>query len=53
MTILNFPDSPQVGDIFSAEDKSWVWTGTVWDSVGTAASSGGSTNLALSWWLGV
>lgn len=53
MAILNFPDNPQVGDIFSSGDKSWAWTGSVWDSIGSSQTSGGSTNLALSWWLGV
>lgn len=33
MTALNFPDSPIVGDTFSAGGRTWQWTGATWDIV--------------------
>ena len=29
---MDFPNSPVVGQIFSSGSRSWVWTGTTWDS---------------------
>ena len=31
---IDFPNTPEIGDIFSAENSSWVWTGEAWDSYG-------------------
>ncbi len=28
---INFPDTPQVNDVFSVNDKTWKWTGTEWE----------------------
>ena len=33
MAAINFPDSPTVNDQFSADDRTWKWTGVVWESV--------------------
>jgi hypothetical protein len=35
MTAINFPDTPEDGDVFSAGDRSWTWndTNSVWESV--------------------
>jgi len=33
MPTLNFPDAPELDEIFSSGDRSWFWTGTVWKSV--------------------
>ena len=32
MSTINFPDSPQINDEFTAEDRTWIWDGTVWNS---------------------
>lgn len=32
---LDFPNSPTVGQIFSAAGRQWIWNGTTWDSAGT------------------
>lgn len=37
MTALNFPDSPLVGDTFSAGGRTWQWTGTTWDILTSGA----------------
>jgi hypothetical protein len=29
---INFPDSPSLDDVFTAEEKYWVWNGTTWSS---------------------
>lgn len=34
MAVINFPDSPAVNDQFSTNDRTWKWTGVVWESVG-------------------
>ena len=31
---MDFPNSPVVGQVFSSGSRSWVWTGTTWDSPG-------------------
>jgi hypothetical protein len=28
---VDFPDNPQIGDIFTSGTIQWIWTGTVWD----------------------
>jgi hypothetical protein len=33
MTAINFPDTPTIGDTFTAGDFIWEWNGTVWKSV--------------------
>jgi hypothetical protein len=32
MSTINFPDSPQINDEFTAGDRTWIWDGTVWNS---------------------
>jgi hypothetical protein len=29
---IDFPDTPTVGQIFTAGDASWIWNGSVWNS---------------------
>jgi hypothetical protein len=33
MTAIDFPDTPTIGDTFTAGDFTWEWNGTVWKSV--------------------
>lgn len=33
MTAIDFPNSPQVNDTFTASGRTWKWTGTVWVTV--------------------
>jgi hypothetical protein len=42
MAALNFPASPDVNDVFTANGKSFVWTGTSWANIssGYAGSQG-------------
>jgi len=45
MPALSFPASPTVGQTYSANGRTWSWTGYAWELV--AASSGGSGEDAL------
>jgi hypothetical protein len=40
MSTLNFPDSPDIDDIYSLSDRSWKWTGVVWESVAGLGPTG-------------
>ncbi len=42
---INFPDSPAINDIFTAGDRTWIWTGTVWNSV--VSSTGGGASVTV------
>lgn len=33
MANINFPDSPTIGQLFSFEERSWLWNGSTWDAV--------------------
>jgi hypothetical protein len=33
MTAINFPDNPDVDDLFTVNDRTWKWTGSTWDTV--------------------
>jgi hypothetical protein len=33
MTAINFPDSPTVNDLFTVNDRTWKWSGSVWNTV--------------------
>lgn len=35
MTAINFPNSPQVNDVFTVGERSWKWTGIAWDALVT------------------
>ena len=41
MASINFPDSPSVNDIFTAGDRSWRWTGIVWQTVTSVVGAQG------------
>lgn len=32
---INFPNTPTIGDTFTAAGRQWTWGGSSWDSVGT------------------
>ncbi len=35
MAAIDFPNNPQVNDLFTVGDITWKWDGTVWRSQGT------------------
>jgi len=44
---VNFPDSPSVGQTFTAGSRTWTYTGTVWQVVPVSAAGnvdGGKAN---------
>lgn len=49
MTAVDFPNSPSLGQTYSVNNRTWIWTGTTWDAqvspVGVA--SGGTTGQVL------
>jgi hypothetical protein len=40
---IDFPSSPTVGQVFSSSGRSWVWTGSTWDSPSSATAALGLT----------
>ena len=38
MTVLDFPNSPDIGDKFIISGKAWIWTGVVWEIFGSVSS---------------
>ena len=40
MTAINFPDSPQLDDEFTAGGKTWTWDGSTWGLAGIAGPQG-------------
>lgn len=52
MPVLDFPDAPTVGQIFTADTKSWTWTGSVWNATGSSSGTpgvpGGSASVVVS-----
>jgi hypothetical protein len=45
MPALSFPASPTVGQTYSANGRTWTWTGAAWELV--AASGGGSLSATV------
>jgi hypothetical protein len=45
MAALNFPTSPALNQVFTANGKSWRWDGIAWKSFNTLSTSGGGTGL--------
>jgi hypothetical protein len=43
MAAIDFPDSPEVNDIFTAGDRSWKWNGIAWQTVTTRIGATGPT----------
>jgi hypothetical protein len=40
MAVIDFPDSPSVEDTYTVGDRTWRWTGAVWESVPTPGPTG-------------
>lgn len=40
MAALNFPNSPQINDFYSANNRIWKWNGTTWQSQGITGYTG-------------
>jgi len=40
MTAIDFPNSPQVNETFTVGERTWKWTGSVWDVVVTTVVTG-------------
>ena len=51
MAIL-FPTSPTVGQVFSSGGRSWVWTGSTWDSPSSATAALSGLTLVKSQTIG-
>lgn len=39
MATLNFPSSPSLNQIYSANNKSWIWDGVAWNPYGGTSSA--------------
>jgi len=37
---IDFPNSPEIDDIFTQNSRAWIWNGTTWDTVQTNALVG-------------
>lgn len=48
MAALNFPISPTVGQVYTANGGSWVWDGTVWAGGNITPATSGGTGLTSS-----
>ncbi len=44
---LNFPDSPTVNDTFTAGDRTWIWTGSVWNLVSSLGTLDGLSDVTI------
>lgn len=40
MAAIDFPNDPDIGDLFSVGDRTWRWTGVVWETVTTTTAVG-------------
>ena len=38
--MINFPDTPSVGDTFVVGDRKWRWNGSFWAAVPTTGATG-------------
>ena len=49
MTAIDFPNSPLLGETFSVNNRTWIWTGVTWDAVVTpvGVAIGGITGQVL------
>lgn len=47
MAALNFPASPSVDDLYTANGSTWKWDGTSWNIVPDPATLGGISDVSL------
>jgi hypothetical protein len=51
MTAIDFPNTPEVDDEFTVGDITYVWSGSVWNSIGLAiagpAGAAGADGVAI------
>jgi hypothetical protein len=40
MPAIDFPNSPELNDLFTVGLRTWKWNGTFWESVGTTGPTG-------------
>ena len=38
--MVNFPNSPTIGQTYTLGTKSWTWDGTAWNSTSTGGGGG-------------
>lgn len=38
MSALDFPDSPEIGQIFTGVERTWTWNGSVWEIFGAVSA---------------
>jgi hypothetical protein len=52
--MVNFPNSPTVGQTYTVGTKSWTWNGTAWNAVVSGGGSGvaQAASIAFSMTLG-
>jgi hypothetical protein len=43
MPAINFPDAPDVDDVFTSGSRSWVWTGSAWKLASASVGPSGPT----------
>ena len=48
MTALNFPASPTLNQVYTANGSSWIWDGTVWVGGNVTPATSGGTGLTSS-----
>jgi hypothetical protein len=44
---IDFPDSPEVNDIFSTNNTSWIWTGSKWNVYATSIGTQGPPGVVV------
>lgn len=48
MAALDFPTSPTVGQVYTANGSTWVWNGTAWSNADVVPATSGGTGLTSS-----
>jgi len=46
--VINFPNSPLIGDTYTLGSKTWVWNGAAWDVEGGGGGGGGGSGSSSS-----